>query len=72
MNMYFVGFVNTLHAISLCALAKTTTDNLTCSDNVAYDTVRNRVMTSIQNIAYNTVSNTQKPTTNTPTGHTAL
>ena len=73
----FVDFINTL--IPLYALAKTTSDNLTRLDNVAYNTVGNRVTTSTQpnisfseNIAYSTVSNTQEPTADTPTGHTAL
>ena len=73
----FVDFINTL--ISLYALAKTTSDNLTHLDNVAYNTLGNRVTTSTrtniscsENVAYSTVSNTQELTANTPTGHTAL
>ena len=67
--------------IPLYALAKTTSDNLTCLDNVyiAYDMVENKMTTLTQanisylgNIAYSTVSNTQEPTAKAPTSHTAL
>ena len=62
-----VDFINTL--ISLYALAKTTSNNLTRLDNLTWPKPN---ISCSENIAYSTVSNTQEPTANTPTGHTAL
>ena len=65
-----VDLVNT--SISLYALAKPTSNNLTCLDNMAYGTVGKNQHACLGNIAYSTVSNTQEPTAKKPTGHTAL
>lgn len=61
------------------ALHKLASANVTCSENVAYDTTENALqistpanMTCSENVAYATVTRTREDTTNTSTSHTPV